>query len=75
MSIDGTNELIDTNVIFKKWIPFNKKINFMPGTGSPTNINSYLALIITAYDHNTAPETDICIKAIDLMSSFYYSDP
>ena len=35
-SIDGTFELIDANVIFKKWIPFNKKINFMPGTNTPT---------------------------------------
>ncbi|KAJ1467578.1 hypothetical protein T484DRAFT_1755759 [Baffinella frigidus] len=24
-SVDGTFELIDSNVIFKKWIPFNKK--------------------------------------------------
>ena len=74
-SIDGTFVLIDTNVTFKKWIPFNKRITFMPGTNSPTNINSYMELVVTAYDHNTAAETDICVKAIDLMSTFYYSDP
>ncbi|KAJ1469182.1 hypothetical protein T484DRAFT_1754626, partial [Baffinella frigidus] len=27
-SVDGTFELIDGNVIFKKWIPFNKKLVF-----------------------------------------------
>ena len=37
--------------------------------------NSYMALVITAYDHNSAYETDVCVKSIDLMSSFYYSDP
>ena len=74
-SIDGTFELIDTNIIVKKWIPFNKKITFNPGTQDPTGINSYLAIGVTAYDHNSALETDICVKSIDMMSSFYYSDP
>ena len=74
-SVDGTFELIDTNVIFKKWIPFAKKLCFVPDTNSPTNVNSYMVLIVTAYDHNTALESDICVKSVDLMSSFYYSDP
>jgi len=74
-SVDGTSELIDTNVIIKKWLPFNKKITFMPGTRTPTNINSFMKLVFTAYDHNSALETDICIKSTDLMTSFYYSDP
>ena len=75
MSVDGTNELIDTNVLIKKWIPFNKKMIFMPGTRSPTNINAYLRLIFTAYDHNSALETDTCVKSTDLMITFYYADP
>jgi len=74
-SYDGTFELIDTNIIFKKWIPFNKKIRFDPGTQDPTGINAYLAIGVSAYDHNSALETDICVKSLDLMSSFYYSDP
>ena len=75
MSIDGTNELIDSNVIVKKWIPFNKKIMFLPDSNTPTNVNAFMALVVTAYHQNTALETDVCIKAIDLMSSFYDSDP
>ena len=38
-SVDGTFELIDTNIIVKMWIPFNKKIHFDPGTQDPTGIN------------------------------------
>ncbi|KAJ1463805.1 hypothetical protein T484DRAFT_3650080 [Baffinella frigidus] len=75
MSVDGNFELIDTNVLIKKWIPFNKKIKFLDGTNAPTNINAYMALIVTCYDHNSASETDECVKATDLMMSFYYSDP
>ncbi|KAJ1475981.1 hypothetical protein T484DRAFT_1826358, partial [Baffinella frigidus] len=75
MSVDGNFELIDTNVIIKKWIPFNKKIKFLDGTNDPTNINSYMALVVTCYDHNSALVTDECVKATDLMMSFYYSDP
>ena len=75
LSVDGSFELIDSKVIVKKWIPFNKKISFLQDTNSPTNINSYMSLVITAYDHNSAYETDMCIKSIDMMSSFYYSDP
>jgi len=75
LSVDGNFELIDTNVIIKKWIPFDKKIIFMPGTKAPTNINSYLQLVFTAYDHNSASETDECIKSVDLMVTFYYADP
>ena len=40
----------------------------------PKNVNS-MSLVVTAYDHNSALQTDICIKEIDLMCSFYYSDP
>ena len=75
MSVDGTNELIDTNFIIKKWIPFNKKITFMPGTRAPTNINSSYKLVFTVYDHNSALESDMCVKSTDLMCTFYYSDP
>ena len=75
LSVDGTNELIDTNVIIKKWIPFDKKIKFMPGTSAPTNINAFMQLVFTVYDHNSALESDMCIKSTDLMCSFYYSDP
>ena len=74
-SIDGTFELIDTNVIIKKWIPFNKKIIFNPTTRSPTNINEYIQIVFTVYDHNSALETDMCVKSTDLMVSFYYADP
>ena len=38
LSVDGNFELIDTNVIIKKWIPFDKKIIFMPGTLSLIHI-------------------------------------
>jgi hypothetical protein len=74
-SIDGTFELIDTNVIIKKWIPFDKKIIFSPGTRAPTNLNDYLKVVFTVYDHNSALETDMCVKSTDMMISFYYADP
>ena len=75
VSVEGNFELIDTNVLVKKWIPFDKKIQFVPGTRAPTNINAYMFLVFTVYDHNTALETDICVKETDLMCTFYYSDP
>ena len=75
ISIDGTFELIDTNVLIKKWIPFNKKIIFNPGTRAPTQLNEYLQIVFTVYDHNSALETDMLIKSTDLCVSFYYSDP
>ena len=74
-SIDGTFELIDTNVLIKKWIPFDKKIVFMPTTRAPTNLAEYVKLVFTVYDHNSALESDMCIKTTDLMVSFYYADP
>ena len=74
-SVDGTFALIDTNVIIKKWIPFDKKIVFRSATRTPTNLNQYLQLVFTVYDHNSALETDICVKSTDLMVSFYYADP
>ena len=75
LSVDGNFELIDTNVIVKKWIPFDKKIVFTPGTRAPTNLNDYFKIVFTVYDHNSASETDICVKSTDLMVSFYYADP
>jgi hypothetical protein len=74
--IDGTYELIDSNLIFKKWIPFARKIKFKASNSNePTNIPPYMQLAVTAYDHNSALETDTCVKNIDLVASFYYSDP
>jgi hypothetical protein len=76
MSVDGTNELIDSKIMFKKWIPFNRKINFLLGDNrEPSNVPNSMQLVVTVYDHNSALETDICVKSIDIMSSFYYSDP
>lgn len=75
-SIDGTSELIDSNLIFKKWIPFTRKIKFKQNNSNePTSIPPYMMLLVTAYDHNSAFETDICVKNIDMVASFYYSDP
>jgi hypothetical protein len=75
-SIDGTFELIDSNIIWKKWIPFEKKIKFkQQSSNEPMNIAPYMTLCVTAYDHNSALETDVCVKDIDMMVSFYYSDP
>ena len=75
-SIDGTFELIDSKILFKKWIPFKRKIKFLLADNrEPSNIPNSMQLVVTAYDHNSALETDICVKAIDIMSSFYYSDP
>ena len=74
-SIDGTFELIDSNVIFKHDIPFSKKIVFPAGTSVAGNVNNSMTLLVTAYDHNSALETDECIKSIDMLCSFYYSDP
>ena len=76
MSVDGTNELIDSNLIFKKWIPYVKKIKFQHAlANTPSNCDNSMSLVVTAYDHNSALQTDICIKEMDLMCSFYYSDP
>ena len=61
MSVDGNFELIDSNLIFKKWIPFEKKICFVAGTQSPSNLGAYMALVVKAYDHNSALETDAAV--------------
>ena len=74
-SVDGTFELIDTNVIIKKLIPFNPKITFFPGTRAPTNLNKEIQIVFTVYDHNSALESDMCVKTSDLMVTFYYADP
>lgn len=70
------DNVITKTILFKKWIPLNKKLKFYDDNASiVTNVPEMGKIIFFVYDTLSTASTDTIVHSGSITATFYYKDP
>lgn len=70
------DNVITKTVMFKRWIPLNKKLKFYAdGASNVTNLPEMGRILFFAYDTLSTAGTDTVVHSGSVNATFYYKDP